>query len=89
MLYSRIANALKRQSNPQVVLEPQDLIVLLELLVTGKRPTSFAELSAELSMDCGPTLGARSLPLPAFLTHRGVSLSRQRLRPSHLIGLPA
>jgi hypothetical protein len=23
------------------------------------------------------------------LTHRGVSLSRQRLRPSHLIGLPA
>src|SRR6185437_3477113 len=66
---SRIENILKRQSNPQVVLKPQDLVVLLKLLVTGKKPRSFAELSAELSMSASEVHGSVGRAREARLLH--------------------
>jgi hypothetical protein len=41
---------MKRHSNQQVVLKPQDLVVLLKLLALGDQRRSFAELGADLSM---------------------------------------
>jgi hypothetical protein len=41
---------MKRLINKQVVLKPQDLVVLLKLLALGDERRSFAELGADLSM---------------------------------------
>jgi hypothetical protein len=41
---------MKRHSNQQVVLKPQDLVVLLKLLALGDQRRGFAELGADLSM---------------------------------------
>ena len=66
---SRIENILKRQINPQVVLKPQDLVVLLKLLVIGDQRRSFAELSAELSMSASEVHGSVGRAREARLLH--------------------
>lgn len=43
-------NILKREIDPQVVLKPQDPVVLLKLLPIDDQRRSFAEWSAELWM---------------------------------------
>jgi hypothetical protein len=49
--YSQIANeAMKRLNNPQVTLRPQDVVVLLKLLVSSGRVLPFAALAEQLAM---------------------------------------
>lgn len=60
---------LKRQANPQVVLKPQDLVVLLKLLVLGDQHRSFAELAAELSMSASEVHGSVGRAREARLLH--------------------
>ena len=67
--YSRITNdvALKRQTNPQVVLKPQDVVVLLKLLILGNRRRTFAELAAELSISTSEAHGSVRRAMEAHL----------------------
>lgn len=65
---SRIENALKRQTTPQGVLKPQDLIVLLKLLVLGDQRRSFAELSMSASEVHGSVGRAREARLLLLAT---------------------
>jgi hypothetical protein len=51
--YSRIANDRPmpyRQSNPQIILKPQDLVVLLRLALDSNGAPTYAALAAELSL---------------------------------------
>ena len=49
--YSQIANkAVKRHTNPQVTLKPQDVVVLLKLLVSSGRVLPFGALAEQLAM---------------------------------------
>ncbi len=49
--YSQTANAvMKRKSNQQVMLKPQDLMVLLKLLVVGQGSATYGELAEALGM---------------------------------------
>lgn len=41
---------MKRKINQQVVLKPQDIVVLLKLLILGGQRRSFSELASDLSM---------------------------------------
>lgn len=70
ILYSRIANRECLEApNSQVVLKPQDLVVLLKLLVLGDQRRSFAELSAELSMSASEVHGSVGRAREARLLH--------------------
>ena len=62
---------MKRQTNPQVVLKPHDLVGLLKLLVLGAQRRSFAELSAELSMSASEIHGSVGRGREARLVHSG------------------
>lgn len=62
---------MKRQTNPQVVLKPHDLVGLLKLLVLGAQRRSFAELSAELSMSASEIHGSVGRGREARLVHLG------------------
>jgi hypothetical protein len=59
----------KRQSNPQVVLKPQDLVVLLKLLLLGDQRRSFAELAADLAMSASEVHGSVGRATEARLAH--------------------
>jgi hypothetical protein len=61
--------ATKRQINPQVVLKPQDLVVLLKLLILGDQRRGFAELAAELSMSASEVHGSVGRSMEARLIH--------------------
>ena len=60
---------MKRHINPQVVLKPQDLVVLLKLLILGDQRRSFAELAAELSMSASEVHGSVGRAMEARLVH--------------------
>lgn len=60
---------MKRQGNPQAVLKPQDLVVLLKLLILGDRRRSFAELAAELSISASEVHGSVGRAMEARLAH--------------------
>lgn len=60
----------RSKSNPQVVLRPQDLVVLLRLaLERGPAPT-YAALSAELGMTASEVHGAVERAVVARLAHK-------------------
>lgn len=62
----------RSKSNPQVVLRPQDLVVLLRLaLERGPAPT-YAALAAELSMTASEVHGAVERTVAAQLAHKDV-----------------
>lgn len=49
--YSRIANGImKRLTNPQVTLKPQDVVVLLKLILLGNAQRKFSDLATDLAM---------------------------------------
>ena len=59
------------KSNPQVVLRPQDLVVLLRLaLVRGSTP-SYATLATDLGMTASEVHGAVERGVAARLAHKG------------------
>ncbi|WP_291993037.1 hypothetical protein [Candidatus Accumulibacter sp. ACC003] len=61
------------KSNPQVVLRPQDLVVLLRLaLERGPAPT-YAALAAELGMTASEIHAAVDRAVAAQLAHKGTS----------------
>lgn len=60
---------MKRKPNPQVALKPQDLVVLLKLLVLGEKRRSFAELAAELSMSASEVHACVGRAMEARLVH--------------------
>src|SRR6185312_17472896 len=60
---------MKRHINPQVVLKPQDLVVLLKLLILGDQRHSFADLAAELSMSASEVHGSVGRAMEARLIH--------------------
>ncbi len=62
----------RAKSNPQVVLRPQDLVVLLRLaLARGPAPT-YAALAAELGMTASEVHGAVERAVAAQLAHKDV-----------------
>lgn len=74
-LYSAFANreyriSMRRPINSQVVLKPQDLVVLLKLLLLGDQRRSFAELAAELSMSASEVHGSVNRAIAARLAYR-------------------
>lgn len=63
----------RQKSNPQVVLRPQDLVVLLRLaLERGPAPT-YAALAAELGMTASEIHGAVDRAVAAQLAHKDTS----------------
>lgn len=60
---------MKRQINPQLVLKPQDLVVLLKLLILGDQRRSFAELAAELSISASEVHASVSRATAARLVY--------------------
>lgn len=64
-----MTNIMKRPINPQLVLKPQDLVVLLKLLILGDQRRSFAELAAELSMSASEVHGSVGRAMEARLVH--------------------
>ena len=63
----------RQKSNPQVVLRPQDLVVLLRLeLERGPAPT-YAALAAELGMTASEIHGAVDRAVAAQLAHKDAS----------------
>ena len=74
-LYSTFANreyriSMRRPINSQVVLKPQDLVVLLKLLLLGDQRRSFAELAAELSMSASEVHGSVNRAIAARLAYQ-------------------
>jgi hypothetical protein len=47
----------KRPNNPQVTLKPQDVVVLLKLLVSSGRVLPFAALAEQLTILCPLVVG--------------------------------
>ena len=63
----------RSKSNPQVVLRPQDLVILLRLaLERGPAPT-YAALAAELGMTASEVHGAVERAVAAQLAHKDTS----------------
>jgi hypothetical protein len=63
----------RQKSNPQIVLRPQDLVVLLRLaLERGPAPT-YAALAAELGMTASEIHGAVDRVVAAQLAHKDAS----------------
>lgn len=63
----------RAKSNPQIVLRPQDLVVLLRLaLERGPAPT-YAQLAAELGMTASEIHGAVDRAVAAQLAHKDAS----------------
>ena len=70
------------RSNPQVVLKPQDLLVLLRLSLLGKdTPTlSYAALSAELGLTASEIHAGLDRALQAQLVHKDIAGKPQVIR---------
>jgi hypothetical protein len=60
---------MKRRSNPQTVLKPQDLLVLLKLLVLGDQHRTFAELASDLGMSASEVHGSVGRAMEARLIY--------------------
>jgi hypothetical protein len=61
---------MKRSINSQTVLKPQDLVVLLKLLLLGDQRRSFAVLAAELSMSASEVHGSVKRAIAARLAYQ-------------------
>ena len=61
---------MKRPINSQLILKPQDLVVLLKLLLLGDQRRSFAELAAELSMSASEVHGSVKRAIAARLAYQ-------------------
>ena len=72
--YSRIANTgsvvAGSKSNPQVVLRPQDLVVLLRLALERGPAPAYAALAADLGMTASEVHGAVERAVIAQLAHK-------------------
>jgi hypothetical protein len=60
---------MKRRSNPQTVLKPQHLVVLLKLLALGDQRRTFAELASDLGMSASEVHGSVGRAMEARLVH--------------------
>ncbi len=58
-------------SNPQPVLRPQDVVVLLRLFLADEQPPSYANLAAELSLTASETHASVQRLLAAQLVYKG------------------
>jgi hypothetical protein len=58
------------KSNPQIVLRPQDLVVLLSLTVHGNSPTTYAAMAADLSLTASETHAAVKRTVAAQLARK-------------------
>lgn len=60
---------MNRRSNPQTALKPQDLVVLLKLLVLGNQRRTFAELASDLGMSASEVHASVGRAMEARLVH--------------------
>jgi hypothetical protein len=60
---------MRHRSNPQIALKPQDLVVLLKLLVLGNQRRTFAELASDLGMSASEVHGSVGRTIEARLVH--------------------
>jgi hypothetical protein len=60
---------MKRQSNQQVTLKPQDLVVLLKLASLGPETKTFSELASELVMSASEVHSSVGRAISARLVH--------------------
>src|SRR5712692_909085 len=60
---------MKRPSNQQITLKPQDLVVLLKLLALGAKARTFSELGSDLAMSASEVHGSVGRAMEARLLH--------------------
>lgn len=63
----------RSKSNPQIVLRPQDLVVLLRLALEHGTAPSYASLASELGMTASEVHGAVERAVAAQLAHKDAS----------------
>ena len=72
------------QSNPQIVLRPQDLVILLRLALTPDEVPTYAALAAELGMTASEIHAGVERAVQARLAHKGSAgkpaVARQALK---------
>jgi len=69
LLFANSEFVMKRLSNHQVTLKPQDLVVLLKLATVGEKTRTFSELASDLVMSASEVHSSVGRAMEARLVH--------------------